>query len=169
MLAQATLQTLLRYNRGKLYWKVKPAPNVEVGDEAGTFDGEYRSVYIFNKKYKVHRVIFMMAYGICPEVIDHIDGDKLNNNLFNLRPATVMQNRHNSKAPTTNKSGAKGVCYDKNLGKWRVRITVNKIRHDFGKFDNLEEAISVAGKAYELLHKEFNHSSNREVVTNEEA
>lgn len=155
MLDVGTLKTLFDYNDGKLFWKVRPSFNVKVGDEAGSFGGEYFQVYIRNQKYKLHRVIFAYHHGYLPEVVDHIDGDTTNNHIENLREATVMKNRHNSKAPTTNKSGAKGVSYDKNLGKWRVRITVDKVRHDFGKFEDLEEAIKSASEAYTILHREF--------------
>lgn len=162
LLDQATVNNLFTYENGNLYWAIKPAWNVHVGDVAGSFDGEYCSVYVDNVKYKLHRIIFLYHHGYLPEIVDHINGNKEDNRIENLRPATSMQNRHNSKTPITNKSGVKGVCYDKYLNKWRVRITVNGVRNNFGNFEKIEDAIKTASDAYSLLHKNFKYVGHAE-------
>jgi hypothetical protein len=57
-----------------------------------------------------------------PGLFDHIDGDGLNNRRANLRPASIRQNVHNSRMPTTNKSGFKGVFKPKGRQRWDARI-----------------------------------------------
>ena len=57
-----------------------------------------------------------------PGLFDHIDGDGLNNRRVNLRPASIRQNVHNSRMPTTNTSGFKGVFKPKGRQRWDARI-----------------------------------------------
>lgn len=84
--------------------------------EVGTLDGSgYLSFGYLKKKYKVHRIIFQMDNNIeisCGEV-DHIDGNKLNNNPQNLRFASKSQNQSNAKVRKNNKLGIKGICVEK--------------------------------------------------------
>ncbi len=58
--------------------------------------------------------------------IDHINGDRLDNRRHNLRFVTLQQNLANRKVFKNNKSGFKGVGFDKHSGKWRARISHNK-------------------------------------------
>jgi hypothetical protein len=71
----------------------------------------------------------MMHYGYIPSIIDHIDGNPLNNNIKNLRPATEMQNHHNMGISKRNKSGIKGVCWDKSKNKWFARCNFDYKSH----------------------------------------
>jgi hypothetical protein len=72
--------------------------------------------------------------------VDHIDGDGLNNRRSILRLATRTQIRRNSKRPSNNTSGWKGVLWDKAKRKWRARICVNNIKKSLGRFHTKEEA-----------------------------
>ena len=77
--------------------------------------------------FGVHRLI-AIAFIPNPENkthVDHIDTNRLNNKLDNLRWATNSENMMNSKIRTNNTSGSKGVYFDKSSKKWRVQITVN--------------------------------------------
>lgn len=114
----------LTYEDGKL-WRN--------GKEAGWLANTgYRMVSMNNKKYLSHRVIWYLVHGAWPDKdIDHIDGDKLNNKLDNLRLASDSQNLRNQKK-------IKG--YHKVGDKWRAQYSVdNKVYH-IGMYDTEQEA-----------------------------
>lgn len=91
----------------------------------------------FNKNsYLLHKLIYCYHTGDWPEFIDHIDQDKSNNKIENLRPATISHNGANRSIMTTNTSGYKGVSFHKAGKKWRASI---KARH-IGSFNTKEEA-----------------------------
>jgi len=103
------------------------------------------------------RIIFLLHNGYLTEgkEIDHVDGNSLNNKKNNLRELTRDQNQHNAKLQKKNKSGVKGVSWDAKSKKWRVIITANKKRYNFGLYEKLEDAIKVAIEARKKLHGEF--------------
>jgi hypothetical protein len=93
-------------------------------------------------------------YGEIPEglQIDHINGDKEDNRLVNLRLATPMQQTQNVIKYKNNTSGYVGVHWDKSTNKWVSRVWVNYILHYLGLFDSIEEAIDARVKAKKRLH-----------------
>jgi hypothetical protein len=89
-----------------------------------------------------HRIVFYLTYGYLPSCIDHIDGDKLNNEPANLRAATIAQNGMNRKSTKGSTSKYLGVCWDKRASKWAANITIKgKLKH-LGRFENEREAAS---------------------------
>ena len=110
----------------------------------------------FNRKiYLAHRVIFAIHKGYMPEFIDHIDGNKLNNKIENLRACTDQQNKFNMTVKACSKSGIKHVMKFKNA--WNVRMRINgKMKH-IGQFKDLELAQLVAEEARLKFHGEFSH------------
>ena len=102
--------------------------------------------------------------------IDHIHGIKSRNDnrKSNLRLATHSQNNINKDKASNNTSGVKGVTWDKRTGKWRVRITINKVTHELGFFDELEEATKVRKEAEEKYFGEwsYDNSINKKEETN---
>jgi len=156
MLNKELLRGLFKYKDGNLLRKVKTAPCVNVGDIAGCVQSSgYRAISVNNKLEYSHRLIFLYHHGFTPKEVDHIDGDKLNNKIENLRECTRSQNNFNSKAPKTNTSGVKGVSWHKKLSKWRAYLHVNKKQKNLGLFEDLELAQLVVSEARELFHKEF--------------
>lgn len=156
-LSQDYFNTIFEYKNGNLYWKARPALCLKVGSIAGTvkIHDKYKRVQVARKNLLQHRVIFFMHHGYLPDLIDHIDGNCLNNRIENLREATRSQNSMNKKIPSTNKSGFKNVCWDKNHKKWMVNLRVNQKNLRIGVFDDLELAGLVAEEARDKYHKGF--------------
>jgi hypothetical protein len=97
---------------------------------------------IKSKTTPLHRLI-SLAFIDNPEnkpCIDHIDNNRTNNNISNLRWATLGENSHNSNIRKSNTSGVKGVGFNKASNKWRARITVDGIKIHLGSYDTKEEA-----------------------------
>ena len=103
-----------------------------------TFGGKY--VY-------VHRMIWVYMTGEQPDVIDHIDGNSLNNKWCNLRNVTQAVNMKNQKIHVTNTSGSSGVTYRKDSDKWRARIMVNGTMKSLGTFKDKQTAIDARREA----------------------
>jgi hypothetical protein len=94
------------------------------------------------KKFKIHRLV-ASEFIDNPEnkpFVDHIDNDIVNNNVNNLRYATISENCHNAGISKNNTSNIKGVSFDKKAKKWRARITIDGIVISLGYFDDIEDA-----------------------------
>ena len=154
------LNELCTYDKetGKLYWKAA-RQGVTVGKEIGTVDTNgYRVLTINGKMYKTHRIVFLMHKGYLPAILDHIDGDGLNNRLENLRPASYNQNQHNRKLNNNNKTGFKGVSYNVKEKAFKANINHQGRRIGLGGYSTPEEADKVVRAAREELHGNFaNH------------
>ena len=88
--------------------------------------------------------------------VDHVDNNKLNNTLSNLRWCTQQQNQHNRQLNKNNTSGIKGITWENE--KWRARIVFNNQKSSLGYFDTLEEAKIVRYQAAKELYGEFLNS-----------
>ena len=150
------IEELLEYRDGGLYWKVSNRASVSVGRRVGCIHHSgYRHFRIFGKLYREHRVIFFLHHGYFPEFVDHIDGDRQNNRIENLREATKSQNNMNAKLRKDNTSGIKGVSWHKQHKKWYVCLNLNRKQKFIGLFDDLELAELVSIEAKDKYHKEF--------------
>jgi hypothetical protein len=87
--------------------------------------------------------------------IDHIHGETLDNRKSQLRLATSSQNSHNKGVQANNKSGFKGVTWEKARRKWRAKIKLHNKRIDLGYFDTAEAAHAAYCEAAHRLHGEF--------------
>ena len=153
--SQKKLQELFYYKDGYLYWKVRIRTSIDLSKPAGYVakDG-YRAIKIEGKKYKAHRLIWKYHCGKDPkEFIDHIDGNRTNNNMENLRESTNQQNGYNRGPPKNNKLGIKGVYKHRN--KYAARIIINGKNKHLGVFNTIEEARLVREEAEIKFFKEF--------------
>jgi hypothetical protein len=158
-ITQELVNELFEYKDGQLFWKKTTSKRSIAGNLAGylTKRGYWR-VSINYKHYYTHRIVFLMFHGHLPKLLDHIDGNPLNNKIENLRAATSAENVRNSKLRNTNKSGIKGVCWDKQHKKWSVTIMVSGKNYRIGRFKDLELAQLAIEEARNKYHKEFaNH------------
>ena len=166
MITYDTIIDLLEYRDNNLWWKERPVGfRGDISKPAGTIDGKgYRHIKIKGKLYKAHRLIYQMfneQWDITDNShdnsVDHADRDQSNNSIDNLRVATHSQNQANSGKYKNNTSGTTGVVWDKAIGKWKVRVSVNKKNHYGGYFVNKEDAIAKATQMRDQLHGEFAH------------
>lgn len=164
MLTQELLKEYLRYDEGtgKLYWIKSHVNHIKVGQEAGTiFKGKsntysYRRTRILGKRYFNHVLVWLYCKGSFPcEMLDHKDGDGLNNRIDNLRECTNTQNQANIGLKKSNKSGYRGVHLMIASGKWRAQISHNYKKMTIGLFDTAEEANEAYIKMAKQIHKEF--------------
>lgn len=166
----AALRQLLTYDpqTGKLFWRERPRDlfqtdrewkrwNVRyAGAEAfiSLSQNGYRTGQIFGQHFRAHRVAFAIYSGRWPvEEIDHIDRDRTNNRISNLREASRQENQRNKSRPSTNTSGHTGVMWHKGLGRWSAGIGIGsrKTLH-LGHFATREEAVAArqaAERAYD--------------------
>ena len=101
---------------------------------------------------KAHRLAWFFVYGEWPQKqIDHINGNKSDNRISNLRLATASQNLSNKGITKSNTSGYKGVSFNRTKKKWMASIKVNKKSINLGYFLTPEEA-SEAYKAAAIKH-----------------
>jgi hypothetical protein len=153
------IQELFYYDNGFLFNKVKRSSNAMPNTMAGTLpnNSEYRRVSISNKVYLEHRIIWIYFNGLIPKgmFIDHINQNKKDNKIENLRLCTRSQNQYNRGAYKNNTSGYKGVSFNKSLQKYSAQMRVNDVKKHLGYFDTVE----LAKQAYDLkaieIQKEF--------------
>lgn len=115
-------------------------------------------VNILNKVYKAHRVCWLLYYGEFPEdQIDHIDMNRTNNKLDNLREANKQQNMCNRGKQKNNTSGFKGVTFCHRTDKWIAKIQCKSKNYYLGLYDTPERASSAYEKKADELFGEFNY------------
>lgn len=124
----------------------------------------YKVVGMGGKLKKVHRLL-SLAFIDNPEnktVIDHINNDRTDNNLENLRWATMSENQNNRKISVNNLSGVKGVYFDKKTKKWRAEIMNNNNKYNLGYYNTLEDAKTARQAVANILFKEFTNNNERQ-------
>lgn len=155
---QSLVAEYFDHKDGHLYWKKVMHPNKQylVGKEAGSIHPTgYRYVTWMNKSHKIHRLIFLLAYGYLPKEIDHINGNRQDNRLENLREVTRSQNQFNKSMCKNNTSGYRGVSWHNKSKAWQVRVMKNEKNIMLGYYKDLELAGLVATEARNLYHGKY--------------
>jgi hypothetical protein len=163
----------LSYNpeTGILTWK-KDNLRVKAGSVAGfvhTGRGakKYVVIKIKGKAYKAHRLAWLLTYGdLPPDQIDHENGDSCDNRIANLRSVNCTDNQRNARLREDNKSGACGVCFNKEKGKWTAQIRIGGKQKHLGGFVEFRDAVSARKKAEKLYGYHENHGRKDSACVN---
>jgi hypothetical protein len=169
------ISEMLDYNEftGELRWKERPRSHFPTergwkqcnGRDAGRLidcvkDG-YIVVRLNGRLCRAHRVIWEMFNGAIPQgkEIDHINGSRSDNRLCNLRLATRSQNNCNGRLRRDNKSGYKGVCWNKQASKWESYLKVGRKKLMLGHFSDPLDAHRARLKASNEHYGQFARTS----------
>jgi uncharacterized protein YkuJ len=151
-ISHTLVKSLFDYKDGNLYWK----KNNKLAGSLKPLG--YIVIEVNNVNIMAHRLVWLYHNEHLDGYIDHIDGNRSNNRIENLRIATKAQNSWNRKNNFNNKTGVKGVRLRKDNNKFEVRICVNKKRYVLGSYDDLELAELVMMEARDKYHGKFaNH------------
>jgi HNH endonuclease/AP2 domain len=154
-LTQELLHNMFDYVDGTLVNK-QSRKGVKKNKTVGNvYTNGYLYCAMFGKRRLVHRLIFLYHHGYLPRCVDHINGNQADNRIENLRGATHAQNGWNSKRPTTNTSGVKGVWFDKSRNKWACEVKVSNKKHFIGRYDSFKDAVVNLEKYRKEVHLEF--------------
>lgn len=128
---------------GLFRWTNDVGYKIKRGQEAGSVTSQgYIAIIVRGISYKAHRIAWLITYGawpVCP--IDHINGERSDNRIANLREATLSSNAQNQRDPhKNNKSGFLGVCWHKENKRWLASIRVSNKTVHIGYFDTPEQA-----------------------------
>jgi hypothetical protein len=151
---------LFTYKEGELYWKAARPGCWDVTRPAGSDDNRgYRRVRVDGKKYSNHRIIWEMFNGAIPEgmQVDHINHDRADNKVENLRLVTRELNQRNQKKHCTNTSGVTGVSYVKRTGRWAAYVYVKGKLRNLGTYPTVAEAAKVREAAIKGLEGYHNN------------
>lgn len=108
----------------------------------------YHFGQIGHRPYLAHVVIWLIVTGDWPTLqIDHINGDKLDNRLVNLRHVSQAINQLNQKRSKRNKSGVMGVFFIGRINKWNAYINKDRKHHNLGYFHSFQDAVAARKSA----------------------
>jgi hypothetical protein len=177
-LSYAQVSALLKYDSetGKLFWKERPLDMFSesfpggahknakrwnerfANKEAFSLDGSgYVHVGIFGRLYRAHRICWLLHHGEWPtDQVDHINGNKSDNRIANLRDVSYAENQRNQKRREDNSSGVIGVCWHKRKKKWVATIQVGGRQKYIGHFDSVD----LAADARAAASREFGYHEN---------
>lgn len=154
-------RSLFSYEKesGNLIWAAKHN-RVVAGDVAGykAKDG-YIRILVKRKSYLAHRIVWIFCNGDIGDFdVDHINGDRSDNRICNLRLATRYENNQNRRVNKNSSSGIKGVGFDERKQKWIARCCVFGVRVYVGAFSDKLTAEAAIKEFRERKHKSFtNH------------
>lgn len=157
-ISHSELLKLLHYSpeTGVFTWKIHVNSRARPGWVAGSLVGEgYWRIKVGNRSTLAHRLAWFYVNGTWPDrAIDHIDANKLNNRISNLRLASVKQNSANRKIGKNNSSGFKGIQARPN-GRWRASYESDGKWYSLGSYGSREEASDAYMASLKERHGEF--------------
>ncbi|MBN5205363.1 HNH endonuclease [Serratia marcescens] len=152
------LYSVLNYDKdtGQFTWKANKG-KMKSGQPAGSvMRTGYVRIFVDRKPYLAHRLAWAFFNGEHPDgYIDHVNGNRCDNRITNLRIATHQENIWNSECSKSNKTGLKGVHFNARDKKFIAQITVNGKRKCLGSFENKHEAYEAYINEARLSHGRF--------------
>jgi hypothetical protein len=159
MITQERLKGLLSYDAetGIFTW-ISRRIGVKKGSVAGGYNGKgYWLIYVDGYRYRAHRLAWLYMYGKMPEdQIDHINHDKIDNRISNLREVTNSVNHRNMKKPSNNTSGVAGLYWWDDRQVWQTFIG-SRPRKSLGNYKDFFEAACARKSAERKLNYHINH------------
>ena len=157
ILNQAKLKELLDYNPDTGVFTRRMANNRTKPAGVLNHDG-YVIFYIGNRRYLAHRLAWLYVNGEMPVLeIDHINRDKADNRIANLRQVTRSEQCQNKDIQSNNTSGVIGVSWHKTKQKWGAHIKLMNVQRHLGFYPDKESAIFARKQAEQMHHT---HRSN---------
>lgn len=161
MLTFEEANSMFRYepSSGHVIWKAGKFAGHRAGSLHKTVG--YRQIRIGKKYAYEHRIIMLLVHGSLPKDIqvDHINHDRTDNRLENLRLVTHTENGRNVKMPSTNTTGVIGTTYVKRANRYVAQIHIKGANHYLGCFKTLEEAAAARLEAEKLYGFHENHGT----------
>ncbi len=149
------VKELFGYRDGNLYWRKKSNKRHGIDKPAGTINSQgYRVITYQGKKEQAHRLIWLWHGRELPNMLDHINGNQIDNRIENLRAAEMASNQWNSKLKMENKTGVRGVSWCNTYCKWTVQLYKNT-KKTTARFKDFNEAARFAVNKRRELHGEF--------------
>ena len=158
MITQTELKEKLHYepDTGVFTRKLKSGRK----KKAGSPQNGYVAMWVEGNLYLAHRLAWLYEHGEFPVKglqIDHINHDRSDNRLVNLRVVTRSENLRNAGKSKNNISGATGVCWSKGANKWLVQIMVAGVSTYLGVFTDKDKAIAAREEANIKYNYHTNH------------
>lgn len=157
MITQEELKRIINYDpdTGAFIWNVNRGSRAQAGNivKGSLHDPKgYLTIRLNGKSYYIHRLAWLYVYGYFPEnQIDHINRNPSDNRIKNLREVSCQCNVRNCGNHRDNKSGVKGVVWDKRLKKWCSYINVNRKKIYLGLFLEKNDAVLMRLAAEQCL------------------
>ena len=149
------VRELLDYDQatGLFNWRVDVARNRKAGQLAGSLSTQgYVVITINGRTYKAHRLAWVHFYGHWPtSILDHINQNRSDNRIVNLRLADPIINGKNRK-PNKGREGLTGATFVQSRQRWVASIMVDKRRVHLGSFITHQEAVKAYAAAKEKFH-----------------
>lgn len=150
------LRELLVYDSltGVFTWRVARG-GVEIGQIGGTLTSYgYWQITVDRKLYRAHRLAWFYVYGVFPpQHLDHINGDRADNQIVNLRPCDDFLNGQNRSLHGSGTTGYLGVTFDKSRQKFKAQIKFQGVSRNLGRFPTAIEAHSAYLEAKKTIHE----------------
>ena len=155
-ITQSQLKSIVKYNK-----ETGVFTRFKINKVAGTHrEDKYISICVNYKSYLAHRLAWLYVYGEMPRhFIDHINHDRSDNRIINLREVTSLESSRNLSRDKRNYSGSNGVSFMSSKNKWRARIGVRGTNIHLGMFITKEHAIEARKHAEKLYGFHANHGS----------
>lgn len=155
MLTQELLKERLTYDPSTGIFRARvKRKQLNVGDVAGSWTSKgYWRIKIDDQEYSAHRLAWMYMYGeFPPKHLDHINQDRADNRIDNLREANYCENGQNRRLGRNSTSGYLGVTYSKQSDKWQASICIHKRHKYLGQFATPEQAAAAYAAAKQIYH-----------------